>query len=598
MASLNSPLGLCILPAPARNAARTSSYPAYIRDILNYAGFCFADLEEGALQSQLSSLSVLVTAGEKELAEPMRQALQKWVEDGGCWISVAGCCGMQDLFGVSVEKASYSLWGAGPSTLGEGYMQAAECDESRRVLTAHLRIPLHFFGGIPVKAEDATVLARVLNVHQHQTERVALTEKLSGKGRCVLIAPDIAGSVVLMQQGTAVGRDRPSAPDGTAGCSDDVLKSDDGSVLDWIFDRQPVNGVPGFSAFLEPVADQWKELLIRSILYCASAQKLTIPLLWFYPRNLHGVAVMSHDSDQNEPDKAQGLLDALASVDIHSTWCIQSPGYPQDTVSNIRLAGHELAMHYDAMSDGRDWGEEQFENQWRRLTQVFSGEKPVTNKNHYLRWEGDMELFDWCVKRGIRMDQSKGASKTGEAGFNFGTCHPYRPVRADGTAVKILEMTTPTQDLEIFAPSALFPQLLDGVLRSYGVLHLLFHPAHIFKPGVREAIETSVSQARLAGMEWWTVSQLTAWLEARSQTEWLRCASGEGRCFAQIRTVSGLQDATILWLDPDLVPRKMRFDATELQAVEVARWGFRFQAVAMPAAEPGRHELIIEGEAE
>ena len=50
-----------------------------------------------------------------------------------------------------------------------------------------------------------------------------------------------------------------------------------------------------------------------------------------------------------------------------------------------------------------------------------------------------MEFFDWCAKKGIQLDQSKGASKTGEAGFNFGTCHAYFPVRFNSEKVDVLE---------------------------------------------------------------------------------------------------------------------------------------------------------------
>src|SRR5207253_7712026 len=52
-------------------------------------------------------------------------------------------------------------------------------------------------------------------------------------------------------------------------------------------------------------------------------------------------------------------------------------------------AGHELATHYDAMSEGTVWSESAFDEQWRQLVAMF-GDQPVTNKNHYTRWEGDV----------------------------------------------------------------------------------------------------------------------------------------------------------------------------------------------------------------
>src|SRR2546421_4054517 len=147
-------------------------------------------------------------------------------------------------------------------------------------------------------------------------------------------------------------------------------------------------------------------------------------------------------------------------------------------MTKIKQAGHEFATHYDAMTANHPFCEEQFDRQFRELKVLFGGEQPVTNKNHYLRWEGDCELWDWCATHGIQLDQSKGASKTGEVGFNFGTCHPYFPVRFDGSTIDVLELPTPTQDLVVFAPEAIFEPLLAQAKKNHGVLHLLFHPAH------------------------------------------------------------------------------------------------------------------------
>jgi hypothetical protein len=98
------------------------------------------------------------------------------------------------------------------------------------------------------------------------------------------------------------------------------------------------------------------------------------------------------------------------------------------------------------------------------------------NKNHYTRWEGDTEWWEWCAARGIQLDQSKGASKTGEAGYNFGTCHVYLPVTFRGKTIDCFEMCTCTQDLHVFAPVQLFEALLAAVKRHHGVFHQLFHP--------------------------------------------------------------------------------------------------------------------------
>src|SRR5690606_7044038 len=286
-----------------------------------------------ALAAALPTLRMLLTVGDCALPAELLGELAAWVEGGGRWLAVGGTGGAADLFGVAPEAPAYSSFGGGGgSTLGEAYLHSAT---PHRILD-HLRIPLHYFNGFPVRATGATVLATALDAHQRTTDRAAVTETHVGQGSCLLIAPDIPGSVVRIQQGVGVSRDGVSAPDGTAPVGDNVLKSSDGGVLDWIFDRQPVPGVPGLKGFFEPIADHWRELLLRSLFYLADQAQIALPLLWLYPRNLPALAHLSHDSDQNEPAKAERLLKVTAQAGVHATWCVIWPGYDAPLINRIR----------------------------------------------------------------------------------------------------------------------------------------------------------------------------------------------------------------------------------------------------------------------
>src|SRR5439155_25920768 len=192
------------------------------------------------------------------------------------------------------------------------------------------------------------------------------------------------------------------------------------------------------------------------------------------------------------------------------------------------------------MTPGHHFTEAEFDRQFDALKKLFNGEQPVTNKNHYLRWEGDCELWDWCVKHGIQLDQSKGPSKTGEAGFNFGTCHPYFPVTFDSRMIDVLELPTLTQDLVVFAPRALLDGLIDGVKRVHGVLHLLFHPAHQHRPEVREALKSAIERAKREGMEWWTGRQINQWERARRGVLWIDFTTEANRAVVNLRAQNDL----------------------------------------------------------
>jgi hypothetical protein len=543
-------------------------------EILTHAGVGYARVALDELPGRLDTLRLLITVGEHALPDAVARRLHEWVEAGGGWLSVGGVCDAGRTLGARLAP-SFRGWASGTPTIGEGYLVPESADHP---VLGHVGKPLHFFNGTAVEADGATVLATMLDAHGRSNGRPLVLEHAVGRGQTLLVAADVTGTVVRVQQGVAVTRDGVPAPDGSAPVSDGVLKSGDGAVLDWIFDRDPVDGAPDLQAFLRPVADLWRELLLRGIFHLATKLDVPLPLLWLYPRNLPAIAHISHDTDGNEPHAARTLLDLLAAAEVRSTWCVILPGYERGLTRSIREAGHELAMHFDAMSDGTHWSEDEFHRQGAALHDLL-GAPPVTNKNHYLRWEGDCELLHWCARLGIQIDQSKGASKTGEAGFNFGTCHPFFPVDPDGTPIDVLELPTPTQDLGVFAPEALLRPLLAAALKSHGVLHLLFHPAHVSKGEVAGAIARCAGAIREQGMEWWTAREINAWERARRRVAWSGYAFDGRSATARLRANDELKNATILWL------------ARRGTDADVRRWDFGFTATVDTLA-PGREHQV------
>ena len=299
-----------------------------------------------------------------------------------------------------------------------------------------------------------------------------------------------------------------------------------------------------------------------------------MPLLWLYPRQLQAIAHLSHDTDNNEPEKARTLLDILQTEQIHSTWCVILPGYDAQLMSDIKSAGHELATHYDAMTgtEGLTWGEAQFDEQHRKLVELF-GQVPVTNKNHYLRWEGDAEFFDWCAKRRIELDQSKGPSKTGEAGFNFGSCHPYLPVTFEGRVIDVLELPTLTQDLCVWKAR-----------RNCSMRLLAGGEAGAWRPASAVSSRAFSSRRCADGCDdgnppgegaghgnEWTATQINAWEQARGEVcdgRIILSMEALRKRFDSVRQLI-LIDATILWLVPGAEQVKDR--SGTIQA-----WGFNF----------------------
>src|SRR3982751_2330721 len=148
-ASAGIPLGVCVLPEQGPNRAHQINYSAYLYEILDHAGVCYAKVSHDELRDQIDELKLLVTIGEHDFDDTTRAALQRWLDRGGCWLSIGGICRMQDVLGAEMRPPAYANWHGGLTILGEGYLVAHDAHAKHPAL-AHLNRPLHFFGGLDV----------------------------------------------------------------------------------------------------------------------------------------------------------------------------------------------------------------------------------------------------------------------------------------------------------------------------------------------------------------------------------------------------------------------------------------------------------------
>ena len=264
----------------------------YINEILHRAGLFFQNMTP----SQLSSLidrenSIVVLAGDLQLTSDQKEILTTLVEKGGSMIGIGGTSGLESVFGVEGQRP-----------LAEGWIKVTAENHS---VTNGLQSSLHVFGGHAVTASTATSLAE-LDAGRQGPKGSAIAENHFGKGRAILLSPDLIFSIVHIQQGVPVLQDGKPAPDGTAPLNDGELKAEDGCVLDWERDRtlmQPDEE----PAFLEPISDELREIILRSVFHIASQQSITLPILWYWPRGLKAVGHISHDTDGNDPAKAPAM---------------------------------------------------------------------------------------------------------------------------------------------------------------------------------------------------------------------------------------------------------------------------------------------------
>ena len=340
-------------------------------------------------------------------------------------------------------------------------------------------------------------------------------------------------------------------------------------VLSWKHDRiqsAPSDTVPACAGidpaypngdtpwFGRPVADELRELLLQSIAWAAVATGQPLVSLAEWPRGLNAVGLISHDSDGNLDAGAQTTLRLLGEAEVHSTWChIWGPNYADryrpETFQEIRAAGHEIALHYNALSqDGGTWGREHLAAQAAYVRKEAGVDQFVSNKNHYLRWEGKVEFFHWLADEGIQADQCKGPSKKGNVGYPHGSSLPWFPLdQGTGAFIDVLEIPLQFQDLWLTTPYYPSVTTIAEAGRHRGVAHFLFHQIHLHtKPEVARAMLDVVADGRAAGLEWWTSAAINDWERRRRGVD-VRVVDSQ----IAIRASTAIDDATISLVVPN-----------------------------------------------
>jgi hypothetical protein len=483
-------------------------FQVYIEEILAHAGIPYervGSLKE--VQDRKFDLLICALAGE---TKESGAAVRHYAEGGGTVIAYGGLNGLAGEFGYCRTGKT-----------GAGYASfPAEWQVGSHVKVRYLDADLWAAAGS--RPLPAQAIGRICGERPDGADRGPLIQRFSlGKGYLDRWSVDVPDTIVRMQQGAVpVVEDGVPAPDGSAAVNDGILKADDAVAMSWSLDRRHTEtGKPYFAC---PYADYWREALVAHLIRCALERGLTLPFVGYWPDGVDHVAMISHDSDHNQDAHALAALSLLEECGVHSTWCMLEPGYSKEIYEQVNAAGHELAFHYNALeAQGGEWSEPAFVRQIEWLKRATGLSVVTSNKNHYTRFEGWDELFDWCEKHGIASDQTRGPSKKGNVGFLFGTCHPYFPIAwADrrNRFFDVLEIGFLTQDLNLphLSDAGIIRPLLERAAEVGGVAHFLFHQTHIHSsPSVRDAFRQVVAEARRLGFPFWTGRQVNDWVRAR-----------------------------------------------------------------------------------
>ena len=162
--------------------------------------------------------------------------------------------------------------------------------------------------------------------------------------------------------------------------------------------------------------------------------------------------------------------------------------------------------------------------------------------------------------------------------------------------IEVLEINLLTQDLVITCPSYYGRGLVDSVARHYGVAHFLFHPAHIEKLGVGEALRDVVQYAQAQGMEWWTSEQIGIWERQRRKVRLIDMQVNGSEITYHFTSPEAIEAVTFLLpLFTGSVELSIQIDGTQADWEHVNVYGFDFAEVVVDFAPEVLVALKIEG---
>jgi hypothetical protein len=507
-----------------------NTFHSYIEEILGHAGIPYSSIDQ-ASKWKNSDFDILIAALTHEDDNSLNSLLD-YVNNGGVLIAYGGLNRLAGKVGCLTNPLIHI-----------GY---AECPEllkgDTRFLEANTWTPLD---------QTDAVMKSWGRLHRNQPEGPEAGPLLLhiplGKGEIIRWSVAVPETVVALQQGSGpVIEDGIAAHDGTGSLDEGILKADDRCEMDWQLDRHTTEtGVPYYAL---PYGDWWREAAIGHLIRTAGDLGLTLPFLGYWPSGTKHVALISHDSDMNMDESAVQTMNVLKECGVRSTWCMLEPGYGLVVHERIREEGHELAFHYNALTqDGGAWSEADFARQLAAVQSLTGAERLVSNKNHYTRYEGWGELFQWCETCGIEADQTRGPSKKGNIGFLFGTCHPYFPIAwhdEHNRMYNVLEVGFLTQDLDhpTLADTSVIVPFLEQVMAVEGVAHFLFHQVHVLRlPKVADALRLLVKEAKQRGFEFWTCKEVNDWERARRKHRILGMENGRA-------VLEGSLEGAVVWV--------------------------------------------------
>ena len=493
-------------------------YGRYYAEILRTEGLnLFHVAELTSLSSDTLSNYDLIILSELSLTETHVDLFSNWVVAGGKLIAMRPDPLLEALAGLHRRG----------EILSDGYVAIAPTGPGIGIVQE--TIQYHGAADLFV-VDDADILATLFSTASTATSYPAVILRSVGDkgGQVAVFAYDLARSIVYTRQGNPnwAGQERDATP---------PIRSNDLFYGNASFDPQPdwVN----FGKIDIPQADEQQRFLVNLIL-TMTADKKPLPRLWYFPRDLRAVVVLTGD-DHGTGDIVGRFerLKALSSPNcsVEDWECVRTTAYlwyDRSHLSDAQAAayadeGFEIAMHIDTKC--KDWTPASLRSDYSQQLGQFAGKypsiaPPVTHRLHCIAWS------DWATQakveseHGIRLDTNYYYYPpwTIKPGLFTGSGMPMRFADSDGQVINVFQATTQMNDNHDQSYPTTIDALLDKALgpeEYYGAFVANMHLGTGDFGAIHPQAEAIIASAQARGVPVISARQLLDWIDARENTQ-------------------------------------------------------------------------------
>ncbi len=533
------------------------------REALEHTGLRVEWLEECTVE-WLKTVDVLLLCGNGTLSDTQRDAVDNWTQDGGALIACGGPWGLHELFGIA----------QGGSPTAKGMVKPNGKDR----LWPSGAAPARFFGGTLATPEGCEVAATC-------GELAAATRRRANRGVAFYVAPHVGQTLQLMLMGRSVESDAIGPEDGSAILADGVLRSEDGTNLDFDTDRTPTEG--RHACFGTPHADIVRELWVRAILQAAEWVGVSVPLLWHLPKHAEAVAILTLDCEEFSTDRVFRVCRTLAMFGCPATWLVRTPGYSLDAFRALRARDHEVGLLFET-NNHAGWHEERMKIQLTAMRRAAGRPQMLSFRPIDGRWCGYTLPYEIAEAAGARVSISRGGRQVGTMGFPFGTCHPYFPVRRDGTSFYVMEIPTTITAPGSGTPESICDALIEHTRLRNGCLTVTATPAAFDEGSDFLTIRRLLSLCKQSRLDFVLPEQMFEYERARRTLRITQNASeGKGSLFLSSET--GVEELSLLISGPSAAASVR---GREVALTPIERYGTVFHGVTVRLVPKQQIEVL------